>query len=131
MKENQAYDLAIFSMGSGFTLYNRNKTRNGEYQQIANISPLGKIQYYEKNLPDMIKRKVEDISAGYEFEYREFIVRKYAYSATQGVYYILANETRELLLTCDLMKGKDGFPQRMTDAEIKYHIDYLLKNNHL
>jgi translation initiation factor 1 (eIF-1/SUI1) len=53
-------DLFFGMFGNGVSVSNKNKEKNGEYEQVAHISEDGaKIKYYEKNLPEKAIKEIE------------------------------------------------------------------------
>lgn len=74
-------DLGFGGLGNGTTVWDRNRIENNDYKIVAHISNLGNITYYDKNLPEVAKNKIEEmamkekqdfknqngLSSGYEF----------------------------------------------------------------
>jgi hypothetical protein len=74
-------DLGFGGLGNGTTVWDRNRIENNDYKIVAHISNLGNITYYDKNLPENAKNKIEEmamkekqdfenqngLSSGYEF----------------------------------------------------------------
>lgn len=73
--------IGFGGLGNGTTVWDRNRIQNGDYKIIAHISDSGKITYYDKNLPEYAKTKIEqfaeeekqrlaeggELSQGYDF----------------------------------------------------------------
>ena len=59
--EEQAakYDIGMGYLGNGLTVWNRAVEVNGDYQNLAHISPEGEITYYVQNLPQSIVERIE------------------------------------------------------------------------
>lgn len=53
------YDIGMGYLGNGLTVWNRAVEVNGDYQNIAHISPEGKITYYVQDLPQSIVERIE------------------------------------------------------------------------
>ena len=53
------YNIGMGYLGNGLTVWNRAVEVNGDYQNIAHISPEGKITYYVQNLPQSIVERIE------------------------------------------------------------------------
>ena len=74
-------DLGFGGLGNGTTVWDRNRIQNNDYKIVAHISNSGNITYYDKNLPENAKSKIEEmamkekqdfenqngLSSGYEF----------------------------------------------------------------
>ena len=61
VKEQQRadYDIGMGYLGNGFTVWNRAVEENGDYQNIAHISPEGEIRYYVDGLPEDVISQIE------------------------------------------------------------------------
>ena len=59
--EEQAaqYDIGMGYLGNGLTVWNRAVEVNGDYQNIAHISPEGEIIYYVPDLPQSVVERIE------------------------------------------------------------------------
>ncbi|MFQ7137751.1 MAG: N-6 DNA methylase [Ruminococcus sp.] len=53
------YDIGMGYLGNGLTVWNRAVEVNGDYQNIAHISPEGMITYYVQDLPQSIVERIE------------------------------------------------------------------------
>ena len=53
------YDIGMGYLGNGLTVWNRAVEVNGDYQNIAHISPEGEITYYVQNLPKSVVERIE------------------------------------------------------------------------
>ena len=58
-KTADLYDIGMGYLGNGLTVWNRAVEVNGDYQNIAHISPEGKITYYVQDLPQSIVERIE------------------------------------------------------------------------
>jgi hypothetical protein len=58
--KSKKYDIGYGSMGNGTTVYNRAKEVNGDYQMVAHISDSGNVKFYDKKMPENIKKEIED-----------------------------------------------------------------------
>lgn len=56
------YDLGFGCLGNGTTVWNRLEEVNNDYKTVAHISGDGKtIKYYEE-LPDEVRKRIEDFA---------------------------------------------------------------------
>jgi hypothetical protein len=53
------YDIGMARKGNGITVYNRAEEEKGDYKNIAHISDNGTVKYYDKKLPNDVKKKIE------------------------------------------------------------------------
>ena len=53
------YDIGMGYLGNGLTVWNRAAEVNGDYQNIAHISPEGEITYYVQDLPQSVVDRIE------------------------------------------------------------------------
>lgn len=53
------YDIGMARKGNGITVYNRAEEEAGDYKNIAHISDNGVVKYYDKKLPNNVKKKIE------------------------------------------------------------------------
>ena len=53
------YDIGMGYLGNGLTVWNRAVEVNGDYQNIAHISPEGEITYYVQDLPQSVVERIE------------------------------------------------------------------------
>lgn len=53
------YDIGMGYLGNGLTVWNRAVEVNGDYQNIAHISPEGEIIYYVPDLPQSVVERIE------------------------------------------------------------------------
>ena len=58
-EEKVEYDLGFGYLGNGLTVWNRAVEVNGDYPTVAHISPEGEITYYEENLPQSVRERIE------------------------------------------------------------------------
>ena len=59
MKESKQYDIGFGHLGNGIIVWNRSEMQYGDYKKIAHISDDGVIKYYDSNLPEDVKDKIE------------------------------------------------------------------------
>ena len=57
--EAPAFDIGMGYLGNGLTVWNRAVEENGDYQNIAHISPEGEIRYYADGLPEDVIARIE------------------------------------------------------------------------
>ena len=53
------YDIGMARKGNGLTVYNKAEEENGDYKTIAHIDNKGKVKYFDKKLPNNIKKEIE------------------------------------------------------------------------
>lgn len=53
------YDIGMARKGNGITIYNRAEEEAGDYKNVAHISDNGVVKYYDKKLPNDVKKKIE------------------------------------------------------------------------
>lgn len=53
------YDIGMARKGNGITVYNRAEEEAGDYKNVAHISDNGTVKYYDKKLPNDVKKKIE------------------------------------------------------------------------
>ena len=58
-EETPAFDIGMGYLGNGLTVWNRAVEVNGDYQNIAHISPEGEIHYYVEDLPEDVLARIE------------------------------------------------------------------------
>jgi hypothetical protein len=63
LEEAKKYDLGFGSLGNGTTVWNRAKEVRGDYETVAHISVGGNITYYDKKMPEDVKKQIEDMAA--------------------------------------------------------------------
>ena len=56
------YDIGMGYLGNGLTVWNRAVEVNGDYQNIAHISPEGEITYYVPDLPQSVVKRIEKVA---------------------------------------------------------------------
>jgi hypothetical protein len=59
-KFGSKYDIGAGSMGNGTTFWNRAQEVRGDYKTIAHVSDNGKVTFYDKKLPNDVKKHIED-----------------------------------------------------------------------
>lgn len=62
MKESKQYDIGFGHLGNGITVWNRSEMQYGDYKKIAHISDDGVIKYYDSNIPEDVKDKIEQFA---------------------------------------------------------------------
>ena len=58
-EQSTQYDIGMGYLGNGLTVWNRAVEVNGDYQNIAHISPEGEITYYVQDLPQSVVERIE------------------------------------------------------------------------
>ena len=58
-----AYDLGYGHMGNGFTVWNRLRMVDGDYQTVAHIAPDRSVTIYDADMPDDVRQRIYDIAA--------------------------------------------------------------------
>ena len=58
-KKAVEYDIGMGYLGNGLTVWNRAVEVNGDYQNIAHISPEGEITFYVQDLPQSVVERIE------------------------------------------------------------------------
>ena len=53
------FDIGMGYLGNGLTVWNRAVEVNGDYQNIAHISPEGEITFYVQDLPQSVVERIE------------------------------------------------------------------------
>lgn len=56
------YDLGYGHMGNGLTVWNRLEEKNGDYVTVAHIDPDRSVTFYDKDMPDSVKARIEDVA---------------------------------------------------------------------
>ena len=67
LEEAKKYDLGFGSLGNGTTVWNRAQQVNGDYKTVAHISTGGNITYYDKKMPEDVKKQIEAMAANESF----------------------------------------------------------------
>jgi hypothetical protein len=53
------YDIGMARKGNGLTIYNKAEEEAGDYKNIAHIDNRGNVKFYDKKLPNDVKKKIE------------------------------------------------------------------------
>ncbi len=71
MARARTFELFMGCLGNGITVCNKAVMENGDYKQIAHISPRGKITWYVKPdyTPDDAKGSIESTAASEKMKY--------------------------------------------------------------
>ena len=71
---NVPYELGFGNLGNGTTVWNRLKNENNDYQTIAHISDSGKINFYDKNLPEEVQKQIRNVAdrQGAKFDQEQY-----------------------------------------------------------
>ena len=56
------YDIGMGYLGNGLTVWNRAVEVNGDYQNIAHISPEGEITFYVQDLPQSVVERIRQVA---------------------------------------------------------------------
>jgi hypothetical protein len=59
-------DLFFGGLGNGTSVFDRNRLEKNQYKNIAHISDQGKISYIDKNLPESVKKEIEEWTKKYK-----------------------------------------------------------------
>ena len=62
MAKRKNYDINYGHLGNGLTVWNRAEEKNGDYVTVAHIGPDRSVKFYDKDLPEDIKAKIEHIA---------------------------------------------------------------------
>lgn len=98
------YDLMFCSLGNGLTVCNRSSVENGDYKNVAHISPAGNITWYEKpgQIPGADLLRIEHNAHTMEANFSAWLdgmpeIRQYDY--------LLDRAPAAVLLECLNMEG--------------------------
>ena len=69
--KTKTYDIRFSFRGNGCCAYNRSEMQYGDYKNLAHISDDGAIKYYDSNLPEDVKNKIETFANKMKLEYEE------------------------------------------------------------
>ena len=61
-KPEKQYELGFGHMGNGLTVWNRREEKNGDYVTVAHIDPDRSVTFYDKDMPDSVKARIEDMA---------------------------------------------------------------------
>ena len=61
-KPAKQYDLNYGHLGNGLTVWNRAEERDGDYVTVAHIDPDRFVKFYDKDMPDNLKARIEHIA---------------------------------------------------------------------
>ena len=123
------YDIGMGYLGNGLTVWNRAVEVNGDYQNIAHISPEGEITFYVQDLPQSVVKRIEQaaerekshtdpnttpIGDDYYYFHRpdvgEFEAVYYNPDATAGGQFVFAHLPYDLITEAKTATGStDGF----------------------
>ena len=56
------YDLGYGFLGNGITVWNRAEEINGDYATVAHIGTDRSVTFYDKNMPDDVRKRIETLS---------------------------------------------------------------------
>jgi len=59
-KPDKQYELGYGHMGNGLTVWNRLEEKDGDYVTVAHIASDRSVTFYDKDMPDDIKAKIEE-----------------------------------------------------------------------
>lgn len=62
LMNEEKFELGFGHLGNGISVWNRKKEEHGDYQKVAHIDRNRKIIWYIKNLPNNIKKEIEDFA---------------------------------------------------------------------
>ena len=60
--ELSKYDLGYGAMGNGLTVWNRKEQEHGDYKTIAHIDADRSVTFYDDNLPDAIRERIQEVA---------------------------------------------------------------------
>jgi hypothetical protein len=105
-KFGSKYDIGAGSMGNGTTFWNRSQEVRGDYKTIAHVSDSGKVTFYDKKLPNDVKKHIED----------------YAKTKTEGMVenFIPSVGTIDKFKLKDLLLKNPKVKDILSDAEYKF-----------
>ena len=61
-EQSTQYDIGMGYLGNGLTVWNRAVEVNGDYQNIAHISPEGEITFYVQDLPQSVVERIRQVA---------------------------------------------------------------------
>lgn len=59
-KPEKQYELGCGHMGNGLTVWNRLEEKDGDYVTVAHIAPDRTVTFYDEELPEAVKAKIEE-----------------------------------------------------------------------
>jgi len=65
------YDIGMAHKGNGTVVYDRNQEESGDYKNIAHISNDGKVKFYDKKIPNNIKKLILNYAKLHESKINE------------------------------------------------------------
>ena len=60
---SQKYDLGFGFLGNGLTVWNRLQEEHGDYKTIAHIDADRTVHFYDRNIPESIKKRIYEVAA--------------------------------------------------------------------
>ena len=60
------YDLGYGHMGNGLTVWNRLEEEHGDYKTVAHIAPDRTVTFYDADMPEEIREKIQKVAAATE-----------------------------------------------------------------
>ena len=88
------YDIGMARKGNGITVYNRAEEEKGDYKNIAHISDNGVVKYYDKKLPNDVKKKIEAEAQKMKESVKESTINEI--SAKKGLEQVVKGNTKEV-----------------------------------
>jgi hypothetical protein len=125
-KFGSKYDIGAGSMGNGTTFWNRKEEEFGDYKTIAHVSDSGKISWYDKKLPNDVKKHIEDyaktktesvnencgcgsVKTSNPYSLSEFVITEKR--TVQKIQKDYANVVEKMKVVLDKYKSSKGTPQ--------------------
>ena len=62
MPPSKAYDLGYGYLGNGLTVWNRLEEEHGDYKTVAHIAPDRTVQFYDEEMPQTVRDKIQRIA---------------------------------------------------------------------
>lgn len=62
MPPEKAYDLGYGYLGNGLTVWNRLEEEHGDYKTVAHIAPDRTVQFYDEEMPQTVRDKIQRIA---------------------------------------------------------------------
>lgn len=60
--KTKKYDIGYGHLGNGLTVWNRLVEKNGDYERIAHINQYREVTFYNKDLPNNIKKDILEVA---------------------------------------------------------------------
>lgn len=60
---SQKYDLGFGFLGNGLSVWNRLQNEHGDYKTIAHIATDRTVRFYDRNIPESVKKRIYEVAA--------------------------------------------------------------------